>query len=77
MRILTLLYKCTKKIKLSLCGISVFNERENIKLLLSSMQQFHATNILAALLKRSVLCRCLRVVPFGIITMFRNVEKLK
>ena len=49
------------------------HERENMELVLSRMKQFHTTNIL----KRSALCRCLRVVPSGI-ALFRNVvEKLK
>ena len=52
------------------------HERENIELVLSCMKQFHATNILAALPKRSALCCCLRVVPFGI-PMFRNVMRFK
>ena len=33
------------------------HERKNIELLLSCIKEFHDTNILAALLKRSALCR--------------------
>ena len=49
------------------------HERKNVEL---RLKQIHTTNIVAALLKRSVLCGCLIVVPFSKIMMFPNVVAL-
>ena len=42
---------------------------QNIQLLLSSTKVSHYKHIMAALQKKSALCRSLRVVPFGISTL--------